>query len=107
MDTLQTETARRRLTRKERQGLLTRFHQSRLTQREFAARPGIGLSTLGKWLKREEQAAVPPVEFQELKLPTSGSRWPVEVVSPRGWIVRWQHASELPQLSQLLRALPC
>ena len=86
---------------------MTRFHRSQLTQRDFAARHGIGLSTLGKWLQCESKAKLPPVRFQEVRLPTPTSRWPVEVVSPQGWIVRLQNSSEVQALPQLLRALPC
>jgi transposase-like protein len=98
---------RRRWTRKQRQQLLARFHQSQMTQEAFAARHGIGVSTLGKWLHRESQKRLPPVKFQEVKLPNPVSRWPIEVVSPHGWIVRLQTGSDLQTLPQLLRALPC
>jgi hypothetical protein len=46
MDKSKTETGRRRWTRKQRQGLLARFHASQLTQSEFATQHGVGLSTL-------------------------------------------------------------
>ena len=86
---------------------MTRFHRSRLTQRDFAARHGIGLSTLGKWLRCEGKVKLPRVKFQEVRLPNPTPRWPIEVVSPQGWIVRLQNSSELETLPQLLRALPC
>lgn len=98
---------RRRLTSEQRQRLLTRFHQSQLTQRDFAARHGIGLSTLNKWLRLERDAVPAKVKFQEVRLPTPTPRWPIEVVSPQGWIVRLQSSSEVQTLPQLLRALPC
>lgn len=102
-----TRSGRRRWTSEQRQRLLTRYHQSQLSQRDFAARHGLGLSTLSKWLRAESPAASPPVEFQEVVLRDPGARWAVEVVSPQGWIVRLQSASELPTLLQLLQALPC
>jgi hypothetical protein len=86
---------------------VTRFHQSRLTQRDFAARHGVGYSTLSKWLRLERDAVPAKVSFQEVRLPNPTTRWPVEVVSPQGWIVRLQNGSELETLPQLLRALPC
>ena len=98
---------RRRRTPKQRQQLLVRFHQSQLTQRQFAARHGIGLSALGKWLRCDGKAISPPVKFQAVALPHAAPRWPIEVVSPQGWIVRLQNSSELQTLPQLLRALPC
>jgi hypothetical protein len=47
------------------------------------------------------------VKFQEVRLPNPASRWPVEVVSPQGWIVRLQNGSDVQMLPELLRALPC
>jgi hypothetical protein len=84
-----------------------RLVESRLTQRDFAARHGVGLSTLNKWLRLERDAVPAKVRFQEVRLPNPTTRWPVEVVSPQGWIVRLQNSSELQTLSQVLRALPC
>jgi transposase-like protein len=78
---------RRRRTPKQRKQLLARFHQSQMTQKDIAARHGIGLSTLGKWLHRESQESLPPVKFQEVTLPNPALRWPIEVVSPQGWII--------------------
>jgi transposase-like protein len=91
----------------QRQRLVTRFHRSRLTQRDFAARHGIGLSTLNKWLRLERDAVPAKVKFQEVRLANPTPRWPIEVVSPQGWIVRLQNSSELQMLPELLRALPC
>ena len=86
---------------------MRRFRQSQLTQRDFAARHGIGLSTLSKWVRLERDAVPAKVKFQEVRLPNPTPRWPIEVVSPQGWIVRLQNSSELETLRQLLRALPC
>ena len=107
MDTLKTETKRRRWTSKQRQRFLARFHQSQLTQSEFAAQHSVGLSTLSKWLRLERDIIPPKVKFQEVRLPNPASHWPVEVVSPQGWIVRLQNGSEVQQLPALLQALPC
>lgn len=98
---------RRRWTAKQRQRFLTRFHQSQLTQRDFATRHGVGLSTLSKWLRVENEAGSPPVKFKEMTLPNMPMRYAVEVVSPQGWIVRLQNGSDMQQLSALLQALPC
>jgi hypothetical protein len=107
MDTSKSGTDRRRLTSKQRQGLLTKFHQSQLTQREFATQHAIGMSTLSKWLRLERDAAPATIKFQEVRLPNPATRWPVEVVSPQGWIVRLQNGSDVKSLPELLRALPC
>ena len=87
--------------------MVTRFHRSRLTQRDFATRHGIGLSTLNTWLRLERDAVPAKVNFQEVALPHAAPRWLIEVISPQGWIVRLQNSSELQTLPQLLRALPC
>jgi transposase-like protein len=87
--------------------LLARFHQSQLTQSEFASQHGVGLSTLSRWLRLEREAVPAKVEFQEVPLHNPASHWPVEVVSPQGWIVRLQNGSDVQQLPSLLQALPC
>ena len=98
---------RRRLTLPQRQRLLARYHKGRLTQREFAQHYGIGLSTLVKWLKQERTTAQPAVSFQEVMLPGVTARWALEVVSPQGWTVRLQQATDIQSLEPVLRALPC
>ena len=107
MDSSKTGSGRRRWTPKQRQRLLAHFHQTRLTLKQFANRHGVGLSTLSKWLRQERDAVPTKVKFQEMRLPNLVSRWPVEVVSPQGWIVRLQDGSDVHSLPSLLRALPC
>jgi len=107
MDTLKTGTSRRHFTSKRRQRLLAKFHQSRLTQNEFAAQHNIGLSSLSRWLRLERDAVPPKVKFQEVRLPNLVSKLPVEIVSPQGWIVRLQNGSDVKSLPELLRSLPC
>jgi len=100
-------SGRRRWTAQQRQLLLARFHESQLTQRDFAGRHGVGLSTLSKWLRVESEAAPPPVKFQEVTLPNMPPRYTVEVVSPQGWTVRLHNSSEIETLPKVLQALPC
>ena len=102
-----SRSGRRRWTAKQRQRLLARFHENQLTQRDFAGRHGIGLSTLSKWLRVESEAPSPPVKFQEVTLPNIPLRYAVEVVSPQGWTVRLQNGSDVQRLPALLQALPC
>jgi transposase-like protein len=102
-----TRSGRRRWTIIQRQRLLARFHESQLTQRDFANHHGVGLSTLSKWLRVENEAASPPVKFQEVILPNAPMRYAVEVVSPQGWTVRLQNSSEIETLAQVLQSLPC
>jgi len=107
MNTSKTKSGRRRWTRKQRQGLLARFHESQLTQSEFATQHGVGLSTLSKWLRLERDAVPAKVAFQEVQLPSPVKQWPIEVVSPQGWTVRLQSSTDVQHLPELLRALPC
>jgi transposase-like protein len=107
MNFSKNRSGRRRWTSKQRQKWLARFHESKLTQRDFANRHGLGLSTLVKWLRLEREAVPAKVKFQEVQLPNPTSRWPVEVVNPQGWIVRLQNGSDVQILPQLLQALPC
>ena len=100
-------SVRRRKTAQQRQRLVTRFHKSQLTQRQFAAQHGIGLSTLSKWLRCEGKKSLPPVKFQEVSLPSPTPHLGVEVISPNGWVVRLHNCAELQTLPQLLRAVPC
>lgn len=98
---------RRRLTPQQRQRLLARYHQGQLGQREFAARHGVGLSTLGKWLQQERTRGQSSVSFEEVMLPNSPIRWALEIVNPQGWTVRLAQSSDLEALSPLLLPLPC
>jgi transposase-like protein len=98
---------RRRRTPEQRQALLARYHESHLTQAEFAARHRLGLSTLGKWLGEEGSARAAPVKFQEVRLPSASNRWLVEVVSPQGWTLRFAQVPEVDRLPAWLRGLPC
>lgn len=98
---------RRRLTPQQRQRLLARYHRGQLSQTEFAARHGVGLSTLGKWLEQERAAGQPSISFKEVMLPNTPMRWALEIVNPQGWTVRLAQSSDLEALSPLLLPLPC
>jgi transposase-like protein len=78
MNSSKTGLVRRRKTAQERQRLVARFHESQMTQRDFAVRHGIGMSTLSKWLRVESEATPAPVKFQEVKLPNMPLRYAVE-----------------------------
>ena len=107
MKSSKSRSGRRRWKPKQRQQFLADFHQSKMTQRDFAENNGVGLSTLVKWLRVEREAVPAKVKFQEVRLPNPSARWPVEVVSPQGWIVRLQNGSDVQMLPELLQALPC
>jgi transposase-like protein len=99
------DVVRHRFTAQQRQRLVARFHQSQLTRKEFAARHGVGFSTLSKWLQDEHRTGDPAVSFQEMVVPTAAMRWAVEVISPKGWTVRLNDSSAIPSLPKVLRAL--
>ena len=107
MDTSKAGSKRQRWTRKQRQGLLARFHESQFTQSEFATQQGVGLSTLSKWLRLQRDGVPAKVAFQEVRLPSPVKHWPIEVVNPQGWIVRRHNGSDFQLLPELLRTLPC
>jgi len=107
MNSSKNGSGRWRWTAEQRQQFLADFHQNKTTQRDFAVRHGVGLSTLSKWLRLERKIVPAKMKFQEVRLPNPPARWPVEVVSPQGWIVRLQNGSDVQILSELLQALPC
>jgi transposase-like protein len=98
---------RRRRTAAQRQRLLARYHRSQLSQAEFAARHGIGHSTLARWLSDARADDRAPMPFAEVSLPPASRPWAVEIASPSGWTVRLQNAATPSALPQLLSALPC
>ncbi len=105
-----SRSRRRRWSSEQRDQFLAAFRQNKMTQRDFANAHGVGLSTLStlsKWLRLERKVAPAKVKFKEVGLLNPGSSWPVEVVSPQGWIVRLQADSAVEMLPELLQALPC
>lgn len=88
----------------ERARWAQRFSQSGLSQREFASRHGLRLSTLQRWLKLNREVVAPPA-FAELKLPGLLPRWAAEVVRADGSVVRLAHDAPTVLLNHLLP--PC
>src|SRR5271168_1127366 len=99
------DVVQHRFTPQQRRQLLARFRQSQLTRKEFAARHGVGFSTLSKWLQDERRTGDPAVSFQEVVMPPTDTRWAVEVISPKGWTVRLNDSSAIRSLPKVLRAL--
>ena len=92
---------------------MRRYERSGLSQREFAARHGLGLFTLRNWIAQEARQTLSgrkakPV-WQELKLDglAGATRWAAEVVRPDGLVVRVAHDAPAALLEELLRARPC
>ena len=100
-------------TPEQRAQWIRRYERSGLSQREFAERHRLGLSTLRKWIAQDRIRASPgrngkPV-WQELKLGAvpGAMRWAAEVVRPDGYVVRVAHDVPGGLLEELLRAGPC
>jgi transposase-like protein len=112
---------RRRSTAAERAAWAEQYDTSGLAQGEFAARHGLGFSTLQRWLAENPaggspvapQPAIPgtypptparaPV-FAEVKLPLSPAvGWTVEVVRPGGPTLRLTNEVSPALLTQRLR----
>ena len=105
---------RRRTASAERADWAQRYERSGLTQREFAARHQLGLSTLQKWVAQCRAAATPSGEaqqplWQELKLPasTTPARWAAELVRPDGLTLRVAHDAPAELVAGLLHVPPC
>jgi hypothetical protein len=95
-----------RTSRAQRAEILERFHKSGLTAAVFAAREGMSLWTLRRWLAEAKRTTTPEFIFSEIKMPpllAPPSPWAVEVVSARGVTVRCREALSLPDLIRLVR----
>jgi transposase-like protein len=51
-----SRSRRRGWSSAQQQQFLAAFHESKMTQRDFANTHGVGLSTLNKWLRLEQAA---------------------------------------------------
>jgi hypothetical protein len=95
---------RRHSKPEERRRWARRFYKSRLSQRDFAVRHGLVLSTLQRWLRQEPDTDPAPA-FAEVKLAQFSARWAAEVVRRDGTILRLAHDVPARLLAQLLS--PC
>ncbi len=80
-------------TCEQRAQWILRYHQSGLTRRAFASEYGIGLSTLGRWLRDPVPTAVEPPalpRLQEVPLASllGNSPWAAEITFADGTAVR-------------------
>jgi len=103
---------RRRFDPAERERLLAAYHESELTQHEFALRHGLSVSCLSVWLRRSQLArASAPVPFIQLAggLPMgSTARAPYTIQFPSGLsleVARGFNREELVQLCEVMRGL--
>ena len=107
------QSRRRRSTPEQRANVVRRYERLGLSQREFAERHHLGLSTLRKWIAQAAGLALSgrngkPV-WQELKLDglPGATRWAAEVVRPDGLVVRVAHDTPVALLEELLRTRSC
>ena len=104
---------RRHYTQEERAGLLTAYHQSGLTQSDFAARNGLSLSCLGIWLRKSRETGRSLVPGRLIELPVhsamgSRHRPTYKIGFPGGSTLEVSDGvdiEELKELCQLLREL--
>lgn len=104
-------TARKHLTEAQRQSVLNSYRRSRLTQREFAAEAGIGVSTLHLWLRKAATRASSPatafVRVPNLLGPAAGPAM-YRLHLPGGLdleVTSGFRTEELASLLQVLRSL--
>lgn len=90
------------------------FEASGLTQREFAGRRGLRLSTLQSWVYRRRRQQSPAVEPPVRLLPVQVSGAPggsaggsVEVVLASGVRVRFEQGTDVDYMAQVVAALGC
>jgi len=103
---------RARSTAAQRREWVQRWVHSGLSQRAFALRHRLRLSTLQRWTSQDPaRASAPPVVnaspgFAQLQLPalSSGPRWVAEVLRPDGTRLCLAHDVTPVLVRQLLRA---
>jgi hypothetical protein len=93
--------------------MVERYERSGKSQREFSEDEGIGLSTLQLWIRKTGIGGKPaPMAFGEVEWRaesalTPGPAWGLELVSPRGWMLRRREALDGTELARLLKSLKC
>ena len=100
----------KRLSTEQRRQLLDQFERKAVSAEAFAARHGIGVSTLYHWqrLSRRNKAQARPLALREISLGEvmgKGSRWSAELQLPDGTCLRWNDALPASALSEVLHTL--
>ncbi len=87
------------------------MERSGLTQREFAARHGLSLFTLRKWVQLADgsMASAAPGFWQELSVPnpSASPRWAAELVRPDGVVLRVTAEAPADLVAALWRVATC
>ena len=111
-----TSLSRHRFTAQQRVHLLNEFEGRQGTASEFAARHGIGTSTLFNWLRQSRRASTGPsgpagptqAPFQQVSLAEvvgAAGQWAGEVRLPDGTQLRWSSQTTPALLHELLAHL--
>jgi len=101
-------SAARRFTPQERASWVGRYRASGLTQRGFAERHGLSLSTLHQWLRRNAssgEAQTPAFQEVHLRPVHSAHRWTAEVSFTDGTTLRLSDGATGPWIDSLLQSL--
>ena len=93
-------------TAAQRAKAVTDYRASGLTQREFAARAGISVGTLGNWLRQAgNPPAAEPVSFLELPRLGTAARAAYKVHLPQGLALEVPSGFAASEVKELLRLL--
>lgn len=106
---MQTSSAvRKRLTPAQREKILSAYRRGKLSQREFAAQSGIGLSTLQLWLRKSASPRADAGGFVELPnllgQPPGGAVYRLHLKN--GVIVEMGSGFQSEEVAALLQLLP-
>ena len=101
---------RKQLTPTQRKQVLVDYHRSELPQKEFALKAGVGVSTLGLWLRRQRAATKGTTTFVEvpnlLPKPATGGGYRIRLVSGAVLEIASDYrAEELGPLLELLKVV--
>ena len=109
---MQTQSRnRKRFSPAQRHAILEAYRSSQISQREFVAEAGIGLSTLHSWLRKAPSAkSAGPANFVRVPNPLARSAAPAayRLEFPRGVVLEVRSgflAGELEDLVRMLQTL--
>ena len=94
--------------------MVERFRSSGMTRRAFCQAEGIATSTLNWWLGKtrgsaSERSRQGRVEFSEVRMGPAAAvpDWSAELISPRGWTIRFRQVLVAEEIRRLLKSLKC
>ena len=100
----------RRFTEMERAQLLDAYAQSSMTQREFAALHGIGLSTLTKWRRDNRPSRISKkqdhhfIEVSDHGSLVDNTKARITLESPSGWSIHLPQQTDIQFIQQLMES---